>query len=134
MWRATTARLEPSEDNAWNAALARTLPDLIVALLRWIAKTATPAAAAAAAASAPTTASAAALATALAASYALVPLTQFRKPITAPPPVEDLRGGGREKGESGQGQKRDRKGHQKGGRGNQQQQQRQQQQVKYSSN
>lgn len=27
------------EDNAWNAALARTLPELFVSLLRWIAKT-----------------------------------------------------------------------------------------------
>ena len=27
------------EDNAWNAALAQTLPELFVSLLRWIAKT-----------------------------------------------------------------------------------------------
>jgi hypothetical protein len=116
------------EDNAWNAALAQTLPELFVSLLRWIAKTGGGSGAAAGGLR-----SAESMASALAASYALVPLAQLRRSSAAPPPAKVVSndGGG---GGGGGGQKQDHRGQHKGGRskgggqGGRQQQQQQQQQ------
>jgi hypothetical protein len=139
------------EDNAWNAALARTLPELFVSLLRWIAKTATGGSGGSTHCGGPGLRTAESMATALAASYALVPLAQLRRSTTVPPPLSTHQVNGACSGSGGAGggrggQKRDHRGnHKGGGRGvggkgtaqggrqqqaQQQQQQQQQQQLR----